>query len=661
MTAGRRAMAALLVSKKAVLVALMALSVVAIIYWGTADNLQLVGLAPLRASPGAGPPPQMWTWRCEEGQCVRRERRESLEPRSSLSTCQMLCGPSPLWPRPTGVARLSTSYCRFQADRLQLTEPNAASAEVRRLLLLAGELFLADVRRLAQGGAPADSYPPDGLVDLRVDLRVTGRSAADLSPRLRLATNESYRLVVVRVDAGLRATVTARSFFGARHGLETLSQLAWRDEDDPPGVLRVLDGALVADEPRFPHRGLLVDSARNFLPVESLRRTVDAMAASKLNTLHWHLTDSQSFPLDAPREPRMARHGAYSARQTYSARDVAELVEHARARGVRVLAELDAPAHAGLGWQWGPAAGLGSLAVCVDGDGASWKERCGEPPCGQLNPTNNHTYRVLGQLYADLVELTHPTDEFHMGGDEVDFNCWANSPEVLHPGGVVTMEGMMELWGGFHRRALAELRRASGGDLPRHVIVWSSDLTKPEVVTRYLPRDRYVVQVWGPSDWNEMEALLSTGYRVVASHVNAWYLDCGYGSWRGPGPGSCGPYSTWQTVYEHRPWTSLRRSERALLLGGEACLWSEQADGSTLDERLWPRAAALAERLWTDPAPVFDADGIDDNLREAHGRLSQHRERLVARGVRAAAIWPRWCHQNPALCLEPKVEPIRRW
>ena len=77
------------------------------------------------------------------------------------------------------------------------------------------------------------------------------------------------------------------------------------------------------------------------------------MAASKLNTFHWHLSDSQSFPYDSAQFPEMAKWGAYSRDEVYTPEDVKDLSTYARIRGVRVLVEIDSPAHAGAGWQWG--------------------------------------------------------------------------------------------------------------------------------------------------------------------------------------------------------------------------------------------------------------------------------------------------------------------
>lgn len=93
------------------------------------------------------------------------------------------------------------------------------------------------------------------------------------------------------------------------------------------------------------------------------------------------------------------------------------IVAYGKERGVRVILELDMPAHMGSGWEWGEEAGLGSLAVCVNAQ--PWQKYCIEPPCGQLNPVNQQLYIVLRDIFKDLIEIWGPDAVFHMGGDEV--------------------------------------------------------------------------------------------------------------------------------------------------------------------------------------------------------------------------------------------------
>lgn len=146
----------------------------------------------------------------------------------------------------------------------------------------------------------------------------------------------------------------------------------------------------------------------------------------------------------------------------------------------------------------------------------------GEPPCGQLNPKNNHTYNILQKLYGELLDLTGPTDYFHLGGDEVNLECWSqyfNDTDVRG------------LWCDFMLQSFNRLKKANKNKAPKMVAVWSSGLTN----TQCLSKNNFAVQVWGGSTWSENYELLLNGYNIVISHVDAWYLDCGFGAWRSTG------------------------------------------------------------------------------------------------------------------------------
>lgn len=85
---------------------------------------------------------------------------------------------------------------------------------------------------------------------------------------------------------------------------------------------------------------------------DSILRTITGMGMSKLNTLHWHITDSHSFPIVSKTWPKMSQYGAYSREKTYTENDVQEIINFGLLNGVRILPEFDAPAHVGEGWQW---------------------------------------------------------------------------------------------------------------------------------------------------------------------------------------------------------------------------------------------------------------------------------------------------------------------
>lgn len=547
----------------------------------------------------------------------------------------MLCGSTQLWPQPTGPVTLSTSVVKLHPRKIELDTNNEEPIE--SLVRHAFTIFQTNIENLVLPGAVYEEAKDERRLIVRVNLT----DAKNAEVRLRMKTDEGYNLTLNMMDEDMVANIQAATFFGARHGLETLSQLIWFDFDKTDGCLKILKAASVIDKPVFAYRGLLVDTSRNFMPVEHIKRVLVGMAANKLNVFHWHVSDSQSFPLEIPSVPLLAKYGAYSPDMLYTRLQVIDIVEYARVRGIRVVIEIDTPAHAGNGWTWGPQEGLGQLAVCVNA--RPWSLYCGEPPCGQLNPENPNVYNLLENLYRDVMEMSDENEIFHIGGDEVNLECWEQY--LPKTSASYNYTDLHDLWGEFTLKALKRVEKANGGVLPEYVIVWSSNLSKRPYASKYIDKERFVVQSWGSSQWPQTTELLEDGYKILVSHVDAWYLDCGFGKWRETGEAACDPYRPWQTVYTHRPWNPITKKQ---MIGGEVCLWSEQLDAASLDTRLWPRAAAFAERVWSDPLLNDDPLVIQEDV---YTRLVTQRERLLSRGLSAEAMWPLWCSQNPGMCL----------
>ncbi|KAJ8972724.1 hypothetical protein NQ317_000809 [Molorchus minor] len=540
-----------------------------------------------------------WTWECINQRCERRHMKGGGVAPISLATCSMLCGSTQLWPQPTGPVTLGSKAVTFNHHLIEFE--STAELPARALLEKAYANFNDSIVSLVE----KSEYLKETTEIRRFLIRVTIINSDVVRPKLD--ADEGYSIVLKTRGNEVVANISASNFFGVRHGLETLSQLIWWDEYANGGMLRVLKGATVQDSPAFFLSG----------------RVLVGMSASKLNVFHWHLTDTQSFPLVVPSVPQLAKTGAYSPDKTYAPDEVRALVEFARVRGIRIVLEVDTPAHAGNGWTWGPQAGLGELAVCVNE--RPWSLYCGEPPCGQLNPENPNVFVVLEKLYRDLLDLSSENEIFHIGGDEVNLECWAQHLQKAST--AYNFTDLHDLWGEFTVKALNKLHSANGD--------------------KKIPHANIVVQSWGASQWPDTPDLIADGYRVIISHVDAWYLDCGFGRWRETGEAACDPYRPWQTIYNHRPWQQLQLNKKQIL-GGEACLWSEQLDEGSLDARLWPRSAAFAERMWTDPPLDMTTFNIQEDV---YTRLSTHRDRLVRRGINAEALWPAWCTQNPGMCL----------
>ncbi|CAL4247209.1 unnamed protein product, partial [Meganyctiphanes norvegica] len=356
-----------------------------------------------------------WAWECRdevveanenatlEHRCIRVMKSENINA-TGINTCKLTCGPNGvLWPRPTSV-ELGKDVNFFIPGKIN-SETNCP-AEVKSLLDDAYQIFSDNIAH----------YTPDSITwndsythEVSIAVHVT-----DIQVHLNYDTDESYNLTIASTEDVTTVTIHAETFFGARHGLETLSQLI--DYDDEHETLQIVSDVVITDEPVFIHRGISLDTSRNYIGIPSIKRTIDGMASNKLNILHWHITDSHSFPLEVKSRPKMMQYGAYSPSQVYKESDVAELIKYAQVRGVHILPEFDAPAHVGNGFQWGEEDGLGKLTVCVEQE--PWQSVCVEPPCGQLNLANEKMYDVLSDIYKDMVDMFQPMHVFHYGGDE---------------------------------------------------------------------------------------------------------------------------------------------------------------------------------------------------------------------------------------------------
>ncbi len=402
-----------------------------------------------------------------------------------------------------------------------------------------------------------------------------------LHPRVgtqRAVEDESYSLRVAPDGAVLRAPTT----YGALRGLETFAQLV---EQTPAGF--VVRAATIEDRPRFPWRGLLIDVCRHWMPVEVIERNLDAMAAVKLNVLHWHLSEDQGFRVESRAFPRlhlMGSDGLY-----YTQEQVREVVRYAADRGIRVVPEFDMPAHT-LAWLVGyPAlsAGKGPFELA-----RTWGVF--DPV---LDPTSERTYAFLGRFIAEMTAL-FPDACFHIGGDEVNGKQWDASPAVAafrKRHGLATNEDLQAY---FNRRVAAILK--SRGKI---MVGWD------EVLHQGLPKTA-VVQSWRGQ--KSLADAARAGFSGILS--NGYYLDY---MWPASRHYAVDPLA--------KDAAGLPDDAKARVLGGEACMWAEWVTPETIDSRIWPRLAAVAERFWS-PATVTDPDDM-------YRRLALVSRRLDATGI----------------------------
>lgn len=196
--------------------------------------------------------------------------------------------------------------------------------------------FLRNLRKAFQTQILHESTPGMPII---IKIQITSNET-----NLSWYVDESYKLKIsIENLTTVVTTIEAKTIFGTRHGFETLLQLFTTVNSS----VNILSQANIIDQPIYAHRGLLIDTARNYIPIKCLKRQIDAMAASKFNVFHWHITDTQSFPMQFDTVPEMVFYGAYSKEEVYSQNDIKSIIKYAKYRGIRVILELDAPAHAG--------------------------------------------------------------------------------------------------------------------------------------------------------------------------------------------------------------------------------------------------------------------------------------------------------------------------
>jgi hexosaminidase len=377
-----------------------------------------------------------------------------------------------------------------------------------------------------------------------------------------LGEDESYQLDISPTGARL----TAHTVTGVLRGLETFLQLVRPGPDgfEAPAVR-------IEDQPRFPWRGLMLDVARHWMPVAVVERNLNAMAAVKLNVFHWHLSDDQGFRVESKRYPKLQEDG--SDGQFYTQAEVREVVAYARDRGIRVVPEFDIPGHT-TAWF----AGYPELASTPGPYRIERKWGVFRPT---MDPTREETYVFLDGLIGEMAAL-FPDPFFHIGGDEVVGTQWRQSSSIQSFARAHGFTSNQALQAYFNRRVEKLLKKHG-----KTMVGWD------EVLAGELAPET-VIQSWrGPASLAEAAA---KGYRSLLSF--GYYLD------------HLEPASV---AYANDPLAgaaaTLNPSQAARILGGEACMWTEYVNAETVDSRIWPTMAAIAERFWS-PAAVKDAGSM---------------------------------------------------
>ncbi|KAL6909976.1 hypothetical protein ACP4OV_001234 [Aristida adscensionis] len=510
----------------------------------------------------------------------------------------MLIGPSVgsvnLWPMPKSMS--SGEQTVYVSKDLKMTAVGSNYSDAKAVLKDAFQRMVAVVQQ--------DHVITGGNQRLPV---LAGVNVVVHSPNdeLNFGVDESYNLFVPASGNPLHAQIEAQTVFGALHALETFSQLCSFGFDSRLIELHSAPWSIL-DMPRFPYRGLLIDTSRHYLPVPVIKSVIDSMTYSKLNVLHWHIVDEQSFPIEIPSYPELWD-GAYSHSERYTMDDAMDIVQYAEKRGVNVLAEIDVPGHAR---SWGV------------GNSSLWpSEICKEP----LDVSNNFTFQVIDGILSDFSKV-FKFKFVHLGGDEVNTSCWTFTPRIKE---WLNQNDMNEsdAYRYFVLRA-QQIAISHGYDIINWYTYWE------ETFNNFGDKldHRTVVHNWLGS--GVAQKVVASGLRCIVSNQDKWYLDH--------------LDATWEGFYMNEPLTNIYDQEQQrLVLGGEVCMWGEHIDTSDIHQTIWPRAAAAAERLWT---PI---EKLAPDARLVAQRLAHFRCLLNQRGVAAAPLdgYGRSAPSGPGSCI----------
>ncbi|KAF8574222.1 glycoside hydrolase family 20 protein [Ramaria rubella] len=535
-----------------------------------------------------------------------------------------------LWPVPRSLSTGSTPLRLSNGFNIKLNIKNPSGDLVDAVsrgmkLLVNDRLQILVVDRGASNSAAVKAAKQLRTLTLSLEGNAPVRSISEEAVLDITQRSEEY-ILVVPAD-GSDAKLTANSTLGLLRGLTTFGQL-WYELD---GLTYTVQAPIsITDSPAYPYRGFMLDTARNYFPVSDILKTLDALSWVKINTFHWHVVDSQSFPLEVSGFPELSQAGAYTSTFVYSKADVQNIVSYAAARGVDVIVEIDTPGHTAA-----IASSHPDLIACNNAE--PWSQFANEPPAGQLRFPDPKVVDFTSSLFK-AVAPQFPSKYFSTGGDELNVNCYtqdAQTQQLLNSSGQ-SLEQALNTFTQATHKTLEQL-----GKTP---VVWEEMVLAHNVTLS----NETVVMVWISSA--DVEAVVSKGFRVVHSASDYFYLDCGGGGWVGDnilGNSWCDPFKTWQKSYSFDPLANLTESQFGLVLGGQQLLWTEQSGPQNLEPIVWPRAAASAEVFWTGATLP---SGAARNVTEALPRLHDLRYRLVQRGVNAIHLQPMWCALRPDQC-----------
>jgi len=416
---------------------------------------------------------------------------------------------------------------------------------------------------------------------------------------------EGYLLEVTPQEIVLQASEPAGFFYATVTLMQLMETAIWREgvEKEPHSIWHI-PACKVSDQPRFRWRGMMLDSARNFFSVAYVKKFIDRMAQHKLNLFHWHLSDDEGWRIEIKKYPRLTAVGARRGPGTklpftcypamrgpktevqegfYTQAQVREIVAYAARRSVRVLPEIDMPAHA-------KATIVSYPELLLDPQDSSDYRSIQKVHENTMDPGLESTYAFIDGVIEELVTI-FPFGYIHLGGDEVPKGAWKGSPAVAALMNKEHLTDNRAVQAYFFERVDRILQKYH-----RTLVAWQ-EIRRDNTTLR----KETIIMAWR-GDGTGLKAA-KAGQPVVMTPAQFLYFDQQYvASEREHGHTWAGPTDT-KEVYSYEPLhDSLTSIQRDAIQGVEGALWSERAPTEAIADYLaWPRMLALSEVAWSRP------------------------------------------------------------
>lgn len=463
-------------------------------------------------------------------------------------------------------------------------------------------VFGAAVRFLRRlDGRTSLFFSQDYISNLNQDPDADLQINCSTEGNIGLYQDESYHLDI----QANKIVINATNDLGAIHALETLLQMIQTE-----GGVFYFPNSKISDFPRFTWRGLMLDASRHFLPIEVIKRNIDGLAAVKMNIFHWHLVDDQGWRIQLKKHPKltnMASDGLF-----YTQEEIKAIVKYADERGILVIPEIDVPGHATAILTAYPE--IGSKMIKMDASEVEQKKQ----PYGfknytlernagifspTLDPTNPKTYQLLSEIFDEVCPL-FPGAYFHIGGDENEGKDWDSNTKIQEFKKKNDLLTNHDLQAYFTMQLIPMLKK-HGKVLMGWEEIMTKDMTKEAIIHSWKGVNE------GKKAGESQVQAVKNGYKAVLS--NGYYIDLMYS------------VDSHYLVDPMPSGIALSDVEKTRILGGEATMWTELVSPTTIDSRIWPRTAAIAERLWSSEKIT--------NIESMHKRMAAVSVKLEELGI----------------------------